>query len=80
MLRDISSLLMKLFRGNWASMVAQSKESSCSEGVLGSIPGSGRSSGEGSAVHSSIPAWRTPWTEESGSYSPWSLKKLDLTE
>ena len=35
MLRDISSLLVKLFRGNWASMVAQSKESSCNEGALG---------------------------------------------
>ena len=30
----------------------------------GSIPGSGRSSGGGNATHSSIPAWRIPWTEE----------------
>ena len=80
MLRDISSLLMKLFRGNWASMVAQSKESSCNAGVLGSIPRSGSFSGEGLAVHSIIPAWRTPWSEESGSYSPWGLKELDTTE
>ena len=56
MSRDISSLLMKLFRDNWASMVAQSKESSFNAGVLGSIPRSGRSSGEGMAIHSSIPA------------------------
>ena len=23
------------------------------------------------ATHSSIPAWRTPWTEEPGGLSPW---------
>ena len=30
----------------------------------GSVPGSGRSSGEGRATHCSILAWRIPWTEE----------------
>ena len=29
-----------------------------------SIPGSGRSPGEGKATHSNILAWRIPWTEE----------------
>ena len=33
---------------------------------VGSIPGSGRSPGEGNGTHSSILAWRTPWTEEPG--------------
>ena len=32
----------------------------------GSIPGSGRSPGGGDATHSSILAWRIPWTEEPG--------------
>ena len=32
----------------------------------GLIPGLGRSPGEEMATHSSILAWRTPWTEESG--------------
>ena len=32
----------------------------------GSIPGSGGSSGGGNATHSSILAWRIPWTEEPG--------------
>ena len=32
----------------------------------GSIPGSGRSLEEGTAIHSSILAWRIPWTEEPG--------------
>ena len=35
------------------------KESACSMGALGSIPGLGRSPGE--ASHSSILAWRIPW-------------------
>ena len=32
----------------------------------GSIPGLGRSLGGGHATHSSILAWRIPWTEEPG--------------
>ena len=30
------------------------------------------------ATHSSIPAWKIPWTEEG--YSPWGHKKSDTTE
>ena len=26
------------------------------------------------ATHSSIPAWRIPWTEELGGYSPWGCR------
>ena len=33
---------------------------------LGSIPGLGRSPGEEMATHSSILAWKIPWTEEPG--------------
>ena len=32
------------------------------------------------ATHSSIQAWRIPWTEEPGGYSPWSLEEQDMTE
>ena len=32
------------------------------------------------ATHSSILAWRTPWTEELGGKSPWGCKELDMTE
>ena len=36
---------------------------------------------EGMATHSSILAWRIPWTEEPGRlYSPWGCKELDMTE
>ena len=33
---------------------------------VGSIPGLGRSPGEGMVTHSGILAWRIPWTEEPG--------------
>ena len=33
---------------------------------MGSIPGSGRSPGEGMAIHSSVLAWRIPCTEKPG--------------
>ena len=39
---------------------------SASAGDVGSIPGSGRSLGEGNDNHFSIPAWEIPWTEEPG--------------
>ena len=39
-------------------------EMQASQETRGSIPGSGRSSGEGMAMHSSVLAWRIPWTEE----------------
>jgi len=29
------------------------------------------------AAHSSILAWRIPWTEEPGGYSPWGHKESD---
>ena len=32
------------------------------------------------ATHSSVVAWRIPWTEEPGGYSPGGHKKLDTTE
>ena len=35
----------------------------------------------GMATHSTILAWRIPWTEEPGGlYSPWGRKELDMTE
>ena len=35
---------------------------------------------EGLATHSSVLAWRIPWTEEPGSYSPWGHKISDMTK
>ena len=30
-------------------------------------------------THSSILAWRIPWTESLAGYSPWGCKELDMT-
>ena len=44
----------------------------------GSIPGSGRSPGEGITTHSSIIAWEIPWTEEPR--GPWGHKEVGHNE
>ena len=49
------------FRGG-----SDSKESACNTGDPGSIPGSGRSPGEGMATHSSILIWKILWMEDPG--------------
>jgi len=50
------------------------KESTCHVGDLGSIPGLGRSSGEGKG-------YPLQWPGESpGLYGPWGCKDLDMTE
>ena len=41
-----------------------------------SIPGSGRSPGEGRATHSSVLAWRIPWTEEPGELQSMWLQRV----
>ena len=33
---------------------------------------------EGMATHSGILAWRIPWTEEPGGYSPWGSQKSPM--
>ena len=57
-----------------ASQVA-GKESTCNEGDLGSIPGLGRSPGEGKgySLHYS-------GREFHALYSPWGCKESDMTE
>ena len=44
-------------------------------GDVGSIPGSGRSPAEEMATHSSILAWKIPWTEEPGGLQSKGLQK-----
>ena len=45
---------------------SDSKASVYDAGDLGSIPGLGRSLEKEMAIHSSILAWKIPWTEEPG--------------
>ena len=35
---------------------------------------------KGMATHSSVLAWRIPWTKELAAFSPQSCKELDTTE
>ena len=42
----------------------------------GSIPGSGRSLEENVATHSSLLAWRIPWTEEPGGLQSMGLQRV----
>lgn len=46
----------------------------------GLIPGPGRSPGEGTATHSSVPTWRTPQTQGTGTYSPRGHRESDTTQ
>ena len=56
--------LIKFIKGMTALGGSEGKESACSPGDPGLIPRLGRSPGEEMATHSSILAWRIPWTEE----------------
>ena len=49
-------------------------------GDLGSIPRWGRSPGGKMATHFSILAWKIPWIEDLGCYSPQGCKELDTNE
>ena len=53
------------------------KESACNAGDPGLIPGSGRSPGGGN--HSSILAWRIPWTEKPGGLQSMGSQEWDTT-
>ena len=55
------------------------KEYTCNVGdaeAMSSIPGSGRSLEEGMATHSSILAWRIPWTETPGGLQCMGLQSV----
>ena len=56
------------------------KESACNAGDLGSIPGLGSSPEKEMATHSSILAWRIPWTEEPGGLLSGGHMSWDMTE
>ena len=61
--------------------VSDVKESACNAGDLSLILGLGRfPGGEGITTHSSLLAWRIPWTEEPGGLQSTGYKELDTTE
>ena len=55
---------------------SDSKESACNVGDLGSIPGQEDPLEKGMAIHSSILAWRIPWTEELGGLQSMGLPRV----
>ena len=55
------------------------KQSACSAGDLGLIPGSEDPLEKEMAIHSSILAWRIPWTEELVRLQSMALQGLDTT-
>ena len=55
------------------------KESVCNAGDVGSIPGSGDPLEKEMATHSSILAWRIPWTEEPGRLQSMGMQESDVT-
>ena len=75
--------LLNVSEMTWASPVTQHKESTCSAGDtgdMGSIPGLEDPLKEEMATHSSILAWKIPWTERPGRLQSVGVKDLDTTE
>ena len=64
---------------------SEGKASACNAGNPGSVPGSGRSPGEGNSnplqwVWKRVTlAWKIPWTKKPG-YNSWGHKESDTTE
>ena len=56
------------------------KASAYNAGDAGSIPGMGRSPGEGNGNPLQYLAWRIQWTEEPGRLQPMRSHKSDMTE
>ena len=59
---------------------SEGEESACNVGDPGSVPESGRSSGEGNGNPLSILAWRIPWTEESGELQSMESQRVGMTD
>ena len=61
---------------HWLPWWLSGRESTCNAEDAGLIPGSGRSPGRGHGNHSSILAWRIPWTEEPDGLQPTGLQRV----
>ena len=71
----MSLLFNMLSRFSWTSRWLSIKESAGSAGDMCSIPGSGRALEKEMTTHSSILAWKIPWTEEPGELQSMGLQK-----
>ena len=59
---------------------SDSKESACNAGDLGSIPGLGRSPGEGNGYSLKYSCLENSTDRNLAGYSPWGWKEADMTE
>ena len=66
-------------RGNYSGG-SDSKESAAMQETCVQSLGGEDPLEKGMATHSSIHAWRIPWTEEPGGCSPWGHKELDTAD
>ena len=65
----------------WTSLVTQIvKNLPAMKGIWVQSLGQEEPLEKGMATHSSILAWRIPWTKEPVGYHPWGRKELDTTE
>ena len=62
--------------GGRASWPLSGKESACKAGDPGSVPGEEDPLEEGTATHSSVLAWRIPWTEGPGGLQSTGLQRV----
>ena len=70
-----------LFLGNHPELGgSDSKESACNAGELGSIPGLGRSPGEGKGNSLQYSCLENSMDRAAWRYSTWGCKELDMTE
>ena len=70
-----------MFAKFWASLMTQTIKNLPAMKETKVLPLGGEDPLEkGMATHSSILAWRIPWTEERGGHSPWGHRGLDTTE
>ena len=70
--------MKRLTKGGGGSFSDSSdgKESACDTGDLALIPGKGRPLEKGMTTHSSILAWRIPWTEGPGGLQSMGLQRV----
>ena len=74
-------VFIHIYNLNGASLVAQWKRIclQCNEMQVRSLSGENPLE-EGMATHSSVPAWRVPWTEEPGGRQSMGSQRVSTTE
>ena len=72
--------MLEVGKGHWASLVAQLVESDCNAGDPVRFLGQEDPLEKEMTTHSSILAWRIPWTEELGGLQSMGHKESDTTE